>query len=163
MAEEFVRKEVYETDLKRVETLLEKNLAEFKAIASDIHADVSALRGEFNTFRAEVRADVNEIRGDVSALRGEFNTFRAEVRADVNEIRGEVRVLAEHIGTLEAHITTMEYWGAIIIGAATIAFGLAQYFHSKRETIAAKVREEVNELRKTVLMLVDAGKIAAAR
>ena len=119
MADEFVRKEVYEADLKRIETLLEKNLAEYKAIA-------------------------------------------LEMRADVNEIRGEVRVLAEHIGTLEAHITTMEYWGAIIIGAATIAFGLAQYFQGKRETIAAKVREEVNELRKTVLMLVDAGKLVSS-
>ena len=33
----------------------------------------------------------------------------------------------------------------------------------QEETIAAKVREEVNELRKTVLMLVDAGKISASR
>ena len=113
MAEEFVRKEVYEADLKKVEALLEKNLAEYKAIALETRADV--------------------------------------------------RVLAERIGTLEAHITTMEYWGAILIGAATIAFGLAQYFQSKRETIAAKVREEVNDLRKTVLMLVDAGKIAVSR
>ena len=120
MADEFVRKEVYEADLKRIETLLEKNLAEYKVIASNTHAEVT-------------------------------------------ELRGEVRVLAAHIGTLEAHITTMEYWGAILIGAATIAFGLAQYFQSKRETIAAKVREEVNELRKTVLMLVDAGKMAAPR
>ena len=113
MPDEFVNKEVYEADLKRIEALLEKNLAEYKTIAI--------------------------------------------------ETRGEVRVLAERIGTLEAHISTLEYWGAILIGAATIAFGLAQYFHSKRETIAAKVREEVNELRKTVLMLVDAGKLAASR
>ncbi|MBQ9563977.1 MAG: hypothetical protein IJU98_00185 [Synergistaceae bacterium] len=131
MAEEFVRKEVFDARMDRMEALMEKTLIEIKA--------------------------------DNEKLRSEFNTFRAEVRADINEIRGDVRVLAAQIGTLEAHISTLEYWGAILIGAATIAFGLAQYFHSKRETIAAKVREEVNELRKTVLMLVDAGKLAASR
>ena len=87
----------------------------------------------------------------------------AEYKAIALETRADVRVLTAQIGTLEAHISAMEYWGAIIIGAATIAFGLAQYFQSKRETIASKVREEVNELRKTVLALVDAGKIAASR
>ena len=97
-----------------------------------------------------------EMKADNEKLRSEFSTFRAEVRADINEIRGDVHALT-------AHIQSLEYWGAIIIGAATVAFGLAQYFQSKRETIAAKVRDELNELRKTVLALVEAGKITAPR
>ena len=113
MAEEFVSKEVFNARMDRMEAIIEKNLAEYKAVAL--------------------------------------------------ETRSEVRVLAARIETLEAHISTLEYWGAIIIGAATIAFGLAQYFQNKRETIATKVREEVNDLRKTVLALVEAGKITAPR
>ena len=124
MPDEFVRKEVFDARMDRMEAIIDKTLIEIKA--------------------------------DNEKLRSEFSTFRAEVRADVNELRGEVHALT-------AHIQSLEYWGAIIIGAATIAFGLAQFFQNKRETIAAKVREEVNELRKTVLMLVDAGKIAASR
>ena len=135
MAEEFVNKEVFNARMDRMEAIMEKTLMEMKA-------DNEKLRGEFNTLRAEVRADINELRG--------------EVRADINDIRGDVHALT-------AHIQSLEYWGAIIIGAATVAFGLAQYFQSKRETIAAKVRDELNELRKTVLALVEAGKIAAPR
>ena len=130
MADEFVRKDVYEADLKRIETLIDKAVA-------------------------EMRADNEKLRSEMTGLRGELQTGLARYEAIALETRGEVRALA-------AHIQSLEYWGAIIIGAATIAFGLAQYFQSKRETIAAKVREEVNELRKTVLALVEAGKIAAA-
>ena len=130
MADEFVRKDVYEADLKRIETLIDKAVA-------------------------EMRADNEKLRSEMTGLRGELQTGLARYEAIALETRGEVRALA-------AHIQSLEYWGAIIVGAATIAFGLAQYFQSKRETIAAKVREEVNELRKTVLALVEAGKIAAA-
>ena len=135
MPEEFVRKEVYEADLRRMDQRfdsLEKRMDErFEGLQTSMR---------------EGFALINE--------RMEKNLARYEAIA--LETRGEVRALT-------AHITTMEYWGAIVVGAATIAFAIAQYFQSKRETIAAKVREEVNELRKTVLMLVDAGKIAATR
>ena len=124
MAEDFVRKEVYEADLRRIETMMEKTLVELKA--------------------------------DNEKLRSEMQVGLARYEAIALETRGEVRALT-------AHIQSLEYWGAIIIGAATIAFGLAQFFQSKRETIAAKVREEVNDLRKTVLALVEAGKITAPR
>ena len=158
MPDEFVRKEVYEADLKRIETLMEKTLIEMKADNEKLRSEVKA---DNEKLRSEVKADNEKLRGEFNVLRGNTQTAFAEYKAIALETRGDVRVLAERIGILEAHITTMEYWGAIIIGAATIAFGLAQFFQNKRESIAAKVREEVNELRKTVLMLVDAGKIAA--
>ncbi len=135
MPEEFVRKEVYEADLRRMDQRfdsLEKRMDErFEGLQTSMR---------------EGFALINE--------RMEKNLARYEAIA--LETRGEVRALT-------AHITTMEYWGAIVVGAATIAFAIAQYFQSKRETIATKVREEVNELRKTVLALAEAGRIAAPR
>ena len=135
MPEEFVRKEVYEADLRRRDQRfdsLEKRMDErFEGLQTSMR---------------EGFALINE--------RMEKNLARYEAIA--LETRGEVRALT-------AHITTMEYWGAIVVGAATIAFAIAQYFQSKRETIATKVREEVNELRKTVLALAEAGRIAAPR
>lgn len=135
MAEEFVRKDVYEADMRRIETLMEKTLLEMRA-------DNDKLR--------------NEVNGAISELRGEMQTGLAKYEAIALETRGEVRALA-------AHIDSLEFWGAIIIGVAAVFFGLAQYFQSKRETIAAEVKEQVRELRKTVLELVEAGKIASAR
>ena len=135
MPEEFVRKEVYEADLRRMDQRfdsLEKRMDErFEGLQTSMR---------------EGFALINE--------RMEKNLARYEAIA--LETRGEVRALT-------AHITTMEYWGAIVVGAATIAFAIAQYFQSKRETIATKVREEVNELRKTVLALAEAGRTAAPR
>jgi len=135
MPEEFVRREVYEADLRRMDQRfdsLEKRMDErFEGLQTSMR---------------EGFALINE--------RMEKNLARYEAIA--LETRGEVRALT-------AHITTMEYWGAIVVGAATIAFAIAQYFQSKRETIATKVREEVNELRKTVLALADTGRIAAPR
>ena len=130
-----MRKEVYEADLRRMDH-------RFDSLEKRMDERFEGLQ----TSMREGFALINE--------RMEKNLARYEAIA--LETRGEVRALT-------AHITTMEYWGAIVVGAATIAFAIAQYFQSKRETIATKVREEVNELRKTVLALAEAGRIAAPR
>ena len=130
-----MRKEVYEADLRRMDQ-------RFDSLEKRMDERFEGLQ----TSMREGFALINE--------RMEKNLARYEAIA--LETRGEVRALT-------AHITTMEYWGAIVVGAATIAFAIAQYFQSKRETIATKVREEVNELRKTVLALAEAGRIAAPR
>ena len=144
-----MRKEVFEARIDRMEAIMEKTLAEMRADNEKLRSDV---KGEI----AELREEFNGLRGEFNGLRSEMQTALAQYEAIAIETRGEVRALS-------THISTMEYWGAFIIGSATIIFGLAQYFQSKRETVAAKVREELNELRKTVLALVEAGKIAAPR
>ena len=135
MAEEFVRKEVFDARMDRLEAIMEKNLSEL---------------------RTEIKATNERMEQGIALINERMEKNLARYEAIALETRGEVRALT-------AHITTMEYWGAIIVGAATIAFAIAQYFQSKRETIATKVREEVNELRKTVLALAEAGRIAAPR
>ena len=158
-----MRKEVFEARIDRMEAIMEKTLAEMRAdnekLRSDVKGEIAELREEFNGLRGEfngLRGEFNGLRGEFNGLRSEMQTALAQYEAIAIETRGEVRALS-------THISTMEYWGAFIIGSATIIFGLAQYFQSKRETVAAKVREELNELRKTVLALVEAGKIAAPR
>lgn len=135
MPEEFVRKEVFDARMDRLEAIMEKNLSEL---------------------RTEIKATNERMEQGFALINERMEKNLARYEAIALETRGEVR-------TLTAHITTMEYWGAIVVGAATIAFAIAQYFQSKRETIATKVREEVNELRKTVLALAEAGRIAAPR
>ena len=135
MAEEFVRKEVFDARMDRLEAIMEKNLSEL---------------------RTEIKATNERMEQGFALINERMEKNLARYEAIALETRGEVRALT-------AHITTMEYWGAIVVGAATIAFAIAQYFQSKRETIATKVREEVNELRKTVLALAEAGRTAAPR
>ena len=135
MPEEFVRKEVFDARMDRLEAIMEKNLSEL---------------------RTEIKATNERMEQGFALINERMEKNLARYEAIALETRGEVRALT-------AHITTMEYWGAIVVGAATIVFAIAQYFQSKRETIATKVREEVNELRKTVLALAEAGRIAAPR
>jgi len=135
MPEEFVRKEVFDARMDRLEAIMEKNLSEL---------------------RTEIKATNERMEQGFALINERMEKNLARYEAIALETRGEVRALT-------AHITTMEYWGAIVVGAATIAFAIAQYFQSKRETIATKVREEVNELRKTVLALAEAGRTAAPR
>ena len=135
MPEEFVRKEVFDARMDRLEAIMEKNLSEL---------------------RTEIKATNERMEQGFALINERMEKNLARYEAIALETRGEVRALT-------AHITTMEYWGAIVVGAATIAFAIAQYFQSKRETIATKVREEVNELRKTVLALADTGRTAAPR
>lgn len=135
MPEEYVRKDVFDAHTQRIEAVVDKKLAE--------------IRGEMS----ELRGEIAELRGEMAELRGEVHAGLARYEAIAMETRGEVRALA-------AHIDSLEFWGAIIIGAAAVFFTVAQYFQSKRETIANEVKEQVRELRKTVLELVEAGKIA---
>ncbi len=130
-----MRKEVFDARMDRLEAIMEKNLSEL---------------------RTEIKATNERMEQGFALINERMEKNLARYEAIALETRGEVRALT-------AHITTMEYWGAIVVGAATIAFAIAQYFQSKRETIATKVREEVNELRKTVLALAEAGRIAAPR
>ena len=43
MSEEFVRKDVFDANMQRIEALMEKNLAKQEAIATEIKGDIKAL------------------------------------------------------------------------------------------------------------------------
>ena len=84
MAEDFVRKDLFEMNNRRVdhrfdmveklvngtvermEAIMEKNLAKYDAIASEMRAQNS-----------EMRAQISEIKGDVKALSASFSTLQS--------------------------------------------------------------------------------------
>ena len=84
MADEFVRKELFELNNRRVdhrfemteklvssavermEAVMEKNLAKYDAIASEMRAQNS-----------EMRSQISEIKGDVKALSASFATLQS--------------------------------------------------------------------------------------
>ncbi|MBQ9526296.1 MAG: hypothetical protein IJR68_01685, partial [Fretibacterium sp.] len=100
MAEEFVRKEVFDARMDRLEAIMEKNLSEL---------------------RTEIKATNERMEQGFALINERMEKNLARYEAIALETRGEVRALT-------AHITTMEYWGAFIVGAATIVFAIAQYF-----------------------------------
>ena len=46
MADEFVRRDIFDLYMGRMETIMEKNLAKHDAIAADMKADVAELKGD---------------------------------------------------------------------------------------------------------------------
>lgn len=139
MPEEFVRKDVLDANIQRIEAVVDKNLAE--------------LRGEMNELRGEMRSGFALMNERMEKNLAEYRAVVGDIRAEVSDLRGDVKALA-------GHLQALEFWGAIVIGTAAVFFALMQYNQNKREIAANESKEETRELRKTVLELVEAGKIA---
>lgn len=90
---------------------------------SDMAASSSLLRGEMAELRGDLQSQMaelrTELRGEMAELRsdlqGEMAELRAELRGEMAELRGEMAALR---GELKGEFYR---WGAVIVGANTIA------------------------------------------
>ncbi|MBQ3377248.1 MAG: hypothetical protein IJG62_03160 [Synergistaceae bacterium] len=54
MADEFVRRDIFDLYMGRMEAIMEKNLAKHDAIAADMKADVAELKGDVKAMNARL-------------------------------------------------------------------------------------------------------------
>ena len=54
MADEFVRRDIFDLYMGRMEAIMEKNLAKHDAIAADMTADVAELKGDVKAMNARL-------------------------------------------------------------------------------------------------------------
>ena len=115
----YVRQDVFNARMDRLEILIEKNGTELKAyIDNSINTLRNELKGEIQQVRSELKGEIQQVR---SELKGEIQQNAAsiaEVKADVQNLRAEVRVLE---GRVDNAINVV-YWGiggfAVILAAA---------------------------------------------
>ena len=109
---EFVRKDVFEARMDRMEMLMEKTLMEMKA-------DNEKLRSELSTA--------------VSGMRADNEKLRSEVKAEVLDIRGDIRTLNARIDGLQTGV----YWGftvlALLFGFVTFAPSITDFLRNLRK------------------------------
>ena len=94
MADEYVKKEVFDARMDRMEALLEKTLIEMKA-------DNEKLRSEVSGAITQMKADNEKLRSEMNGLRSEVNGAITQMKADNEKLRSEMR---NDIGRLEAKI-----------------------------------------------------------
>ena len=63
-------REMMNEQFKRLEAVVEKNLARHEAIAADMKSEVADIRSEVKTLQSQIasKEDIGEVRGDVKAL-----------------------------------------------------------------------------------------------
>ena len=126
----FIRKDVFDARMDRMEMLLEKNLTE--------------VRAENEKFRSEMRAENEKFRSEIIGGNEKFHT----------EIRAEIKVLDERINSVGAKVDSMQttiYWGfaflTIIIAMTTFAPALLDFIKSLRKPSVASVSiDEIQEM-----------------
>ena len=163
-AGEYVRKDVFDATIQRIDQrfdALEKRMDErFNAMNAKMDQGFAQLRAEMKAsndrLEQEIKATNDRMDQGFALMTERMEKNLAEFRNISLEIRSDVRALSTRVDSLE-------YWGTIVFGAAALLVGVMQYFHSRRESDIKKHKEELLELRKVVISLVDAGKLAASR
>lgn len=99
---EFVRKDIFDARMDRMEALLEKTLFEIKA-------DNEKLRSEVNTAVSQMKADNEKLRSEMRE-----NNLRLEAKIEAQSIR--INSLDTRLDTLQTSV----YWGFAVL---TVAIG----------------------------------------
>ena len=109
---EYIRKDVFDARMDRMEMLLEKTLT-------------------------EIKADNEKLRSEMNAAVG---SLRSEMRENDTQIRGEIRVLDSRIEGLNMRFDVLQtsvYWGFTLIGLilafAVLVPSLMEFFKGLRK------------------------------
>lgn len=109
----YVRKDVFDARMDRMEILLEKTVIEIKSYVDNA---IGEMRAENAKFHDEIRAEIGEIRAEIGGLRSEIGELRAEIR----DVKNDIRLLTARVDSLE----NVFYWGlggfGIILASAVI-------------------------------------------
>ena len=95
---EYVRKDVFDISMQRLEALMERNLARQEAIAQEMKADNEKLRSEVKT---------------------EISGLRNEMKEEIGGLRAEIRMVDERVNSVNARVDSVQttvYWGFAIMG-----------------------------------------------
>ena len=103
---EFVRKDIFDARMDRMEALLEKTLFEMKA-------DNERLRSEVNSAVSQMKADNEKLRSEIRE-----NNLRLEAKIEAQSIR--IDSLNTRVDTLQTSV----YWGFAVVTVAIGALAL---------------------------------------
>ena len=136
----FIRKDVFDARMDRMEMLLEKNLTEVRAENEKFRSE---MRAENEKFRSEMRAENEKFRSEIIGGNEKFHT----------EIRAEIKVLDERINSVGAKVDSMQTtisWGfaflTIIIALVTFAPSLLDFRKKLRKPSTSVSIDEIQEM-----------------
>ena len=119
---EFIRKDVFDARMDRMEMLLEKTLTEIKAeivrLEAKIEKETAAIRSEMkennaairNEMKAETAAIRSEMKENNAALRNEMKAETAAIRSEMKENNARLETKIEVLTTRVDALHTWQYW-----------------------------------------------------
>ena len=100
----YVTLELHNTQLERIEALIERNLARQEAIAANMRADIGELRGE-----------MGELRGEIKAVHARIDGLEKKVDARIDGLEDSIALTNMRIDDLKSQQSnTLTRWGIII-------------------------------------------------
>ena len=121
--DEFIRKDVFDARMDRMEALLEKTLIEIKA--------------DNERLRSEMKADNERLRSEMKA---DNERLRSELKEDIGALRGEVRALDARVDMLQTWQYWQLAWVGIFIAGLTLLPAIVRYLDKKGEAAASRAR-----------------------
>ena len=126
MADEYVKKEVFDARMDRMEALLEKTLIEMKA-------DNEKLRSEMNGLRSEVNSAVAQMKADNEKLRSELKAEILEVKGSINVLKTRMDGMDTRIGDLQSNVSWIFAAMSLLIAVIAFSPALADLFKKFRK------------------------------
>ncbi|MBR2209221.1 MAG: hypothetical protein IJ859_10485 [Synergistaceae bacterium] len=126
----YVRKDVFDARMDRLEILIEKNGTEIKAyIDNSVNSLRNELKGEIQQVRTETNAAISGVKGEIQQVRTDLTNEIQQNKLEIQQVRsgltGEIQGLKTEIRVLEGKVDNaihVVYWGiggfAVILAAA---------------------------------------------
>ena len=142
MPDEFVKKEVFDARMDRMEALLEKTLIEMKMdnekLRSDVNAAISEMKMDNEKLRSELKADNEKLR---SEMKEEIAQLRGETREMGLELKSEIRALDARVDALQTWQYWQIAWIGILVAAVALIPAVTQYLRKKGEMTVERARD----------------------
>ncbi|MBQ7262357.1 MAG: hypothetical protein IJR14_01430 [Synergistaceae bacterium] len=119
----YVRQDVFDARMDRMEALLEKTLIEIKS--------------EIATFKSGVREDIATFK---SEMKEENAALRAEMKKDVGRLETKIEVLTARVDTLQNWQYWQIAWFAILIASVVFVPSLLRYLERKADSAVTRAR-----------------------
>ena len=117
----YVRRDVFEARMDRMEMLLEKTVLEIKSYVDKSTGETKAyVEKAIGGLRDEVRSEVGSLRTEMQSEIGGLKKETGGLRAEIAEVKNEVKGLSARVQAVE---NTLSWWiGLFAILIALLAF-----------------------------------------
>ncbi len=114
MSEEFVRKDVHNAELRRIDEKIDATVfrieAKTDAHMARVNASFEEMKAQNAAFREHVSNELSDMRGEIQDMRGDMKQMRGEIsaiKADLNNISRNVALIMTIFGLAISAVTIL--------------------------------------------------------
>ena len=113
MADEFVRRDVFDVTMSRMEALIDRSLAKQEALASRMREETNSAISKMQQAMIEMRGETNNA---ISKMQKDISDMRGDIKAEVSGLKGDVKAMNARLDTLQNKFSWNLAWLGVIIG-----------------------------------------------